>query len=334
MNARLKYKHTIDQCDVKDKATCKQFRKKRKQWMEWIGGDDPNSIIKQIYSVVWDYALFCTVNELRRIAAENPEDGIGFNGPVIRLFDAGFATTQATAIRRLIEWPARRPDRAVISIRTVLKDVRDNLGLITRENYICYDGLPYDYASVRDDLFARKHSGVPRRFTGVMPVDGPEGWPMSDRAHSAFDRLAQVKAENRLRTDVIKEDILDHLEAQLKPCDKVKMYVNKFIAHGAAPETRGALSADKHGLTLERLESCHKAIYGVASFINGQLLWESNIGGVPVPQFDHLKGIDMRWASEDGLVKAQEKWNEITKDVSRWDAGSLWPPGFEDDVSI
>lgn len=43
--------------------------------------------------------------ELRKIAATEPENGVGFNGPVIRLFDAGFATTQATNIRRLIEKP-------------------------------------------------------------------------------------------------------------------------------------------------------------------------------------------------------------------------------------
>jgi hypothetical protein len=64
---------------------------------------------------------------------------------------------------------------------------------------------------------------------------------MLERMHKNFDRLAQVRPGNRSRTDIIKEEILDHLEAQLKPCDKVKMYVNKFIAHGAAPETRGAL---------------------------------------------------------------------------------------------
>jgi hypothetical protein len=329
MNDRFAYKHSVDQCDVEDMAGCEQFRKKRRQWMEWLSGDDPHSIIKQIYSAVWDYALFCTVNELRRIAAENPEEGIGFNGPVIRLFDAGFATTQATAIRRLIEWPARRPDRKVISIRTVLKDIRDNISLITRENYVCYDGLPYDYEKVRDEAFAKlpvNESGV---SVGSMPISGPEGWPMAERMHKNFDRLAQVEPKKRSRTELIKEEIFDHLETLIKPCEKVKKYVDKFIAHGAAPETRGALAEDEGGLTLERIESCHKIIYRVASFINGQLLWESGIGGVPVSQYDHLKGLDMHWASEDGLIKAQEKWHEITKEVGNWDGGSLLPPNFK-----
>lgn len=329
MNNRFDYKHAVSQCDVTDKTACEQFREKRKQWMEWLSGDDPHSIIKQIYSTVWDYALFCTVNELRRIAAENPKEGIGFNSPVNRLFDAGFANTQATAIRRLIEWPARKPERAVISIRSVLKDIKDNLGFLTRENYICYDGLPYDYETVRDKAFARLHVNESGISTGSMPTSGPQGWPMSELMHKQFDRLARVTPENRSRTDFIGEDILDHLETQLKPCEKVKKYVDKFIAHGAAPETRSALTEDEYGVTLERIKSCHKIIYSVASFINGQLLWESNIGGVPVPQYDHLKGLDMRWASEASLIKAHEEWHKITKDVGEWDAESLWPVDFK-----
>jgi len=272
--------------------------------------------------------LFCIVNEHRRLAVEKPEDGIGFNGPALRLFDAGFATTQAMAIRRLIELPARRPDRSVISLRSVLKDIRNNLGLIARENYVLYDSLPYDYETVRDKAFAKLPRNESGPSAGVMPTSGPEGWPGSERMHKNFDRLTQVKPANRSRTDLIKEEIFDHLEAQIKPCEKVKKYVGKFIAHGAAPEPRGTLVTDERSLTLERIESCHKIIYKVASFINGQLLWGSNIGGVPVPQYDHLKGLDMKWASKENLKKAQEKWQEVTEEVEKWDTESLWPQGF------
>ena len=145
MSSRHDYKYSIDQCDILDKEKGEAFRLKRRQWMEWLSGKDPHTISNQIYSMLWDYALFCTVNELRRIAATEPESGVGFNGPVIRIFEAGFATTQATTIRRLIEKPKSDPKWAVISLRSILKDIEENLNLITRENYVCYDGLPYDY---------------------------------------------------------------------------------------------------------------------------------------------------------------------------------------------
>ena len=163
MLARLDYKFALDQCDLTDKVKGEEFRQKRMKWLFWLAGDDHHSIIKQIYSLLWDYALFCTVSELRRLAVEKPQSGIGFNGPIARLFDAGFVTTQATAIRRLTEWPSTRKNRAVISIRTLLQDIRVNLRLITRENYVCHDGLPYDFESVRDAAF----SNLPKDERGV-----------------------------------------------------------------------------------------------------------------------------------------------------------------------
>jgi hypothetical protein len=329
MSQRFDYKYSVDQCDVIDKERCEQYRQKRRQWAEWLAGDDPHAIIKQLYSVLWDYALFCTINELRRLAAEKPQKGIGFNGPVMRLFDAGFATTQATTIRRLIEWPSQRPGRAVISIRTVLKDMRENVALVTRENYVCHDGLPYDYRVIHNAAFSKLPIHQSKVSVGVMPTNGPEGWPMSERAHKNFDKLAQIDSSRRTRIDLINVDIFDNLESQIQACENVKKYVDKFIAHGAAPQTRESLAEDERGITLERIETCHETIYRVASFIFGNLIWESNIGGVPVPQFDHLKGLDNKWATKGRLDKARAKWDEINKKVSEWDSSQVWPDGVK-----
>lgn len=328
MLARLDYKFALDQCDLTDKVKGEEFRQKRMKWLFWLAGDDHHSIIKQIYSLLWDYALFCTVSELRRLAVEKPQSGIGFNGPIARLFDAGFVTTQATAIRRLTEWPSTRKNRAVISIRTLLQDIRVNLRLITRENYVCHDGLPYDFESVRDAAFSNLPKDERGVSVGVMPMSGPAGWPMAERMHKAFDKLAQVGQMNRSRTDLISDKIFDHLESHLEECDKVKKFVDKFIAHAADPDNRTGLATEERGLTLERLEACHKRIYRVVSFIYGILLWEANVGGVPVPQFDHLKGLDQRWADKNRLEEVSATWAAISKKVAAWDSETLWPPGY------
>ena len=328
MNKRFDYKYSIDQCDILEKGKGEAFRKKRLQWIEWLSGEDPLSISRQIHSMLWDHALFLTVNELRKIAATAPENEVGFNGPVIRLFDAGFATTQATTIRRLIEKPKKDPKWAVISLRRVLIDIEQNLDLITRENYVCYDGLPYDYDSVHQKWLSSlpvTKSGV---HVGSLPTQGPDAWPMAERVHRNFDILAQVNPKKRSRKDCIKIEVLEHLETEIKKCENIKKYVDKFIAHAAAPETRAGLTDEEKGLTLDRLEICHKIIYKVASFISGSLLWESSLGGLPVPQYDHLKNLDKSWVSLKNLEKASKKWDEFAKEVSKWDSSSLWPPGF------
>ena len=153
--------------------------------------------------------------------------------------------------------------------------------------------------------------------------------PTSERVHKHFDILAQVKPNDGKREDRIKVEVLEHLEAQIKKCENIKKYVDKFIAHAAAPETRAGLADEEKAITLERLETCHKMIYQVASFISGSLLWESNLGGLPVPQYDHLKNLEKSWVSVKNLKKARKKWDAFAKEVSKWDSTSLWPPGFK-----
>jgi len=75
--------------------------------------------------------------------------------------------------------------------------------------------------------------------------------------HKNFDRLSQVKPENRSRADLIKEEIFDYLEAHIKPCEKVKKYVDKFIAHGAAPETQTMLYI---GIDIQTRRDCSYAV--------------------------------------------------------------------------
>jgi hypothetical protein len=60
------------------------------------------------------------------------------------LFD-GHVATQVLAIRRLMD--DRNTD--IISLRRLVKDLRHSWTLFTRENYVCFDGLPYDYEAVQ-----------------------------------------------------------------------------------------------------------------------------------------------------------------------------------------
>lgn len=311
------YTYSINDLDIVDKEKGGAFRKKRLYWMDCLNGEDPNSILRQIYPLIWDYSLFCTVNELRRIAADGNQKAIGFNGPVIRLFDAGFVVTQSTGIRRLIEKPKKNPKWAVISLRSLIDDIEKYLDLITRENYVSYDGLPYDYESIQKKWIV----SAPK--LGAVATTGPDGWPMSERAHKNFDKLAQVDPKNRKRTDTIKKEVLERLELELIKCEDVKKYVDKFIAHAAAPETRTGLTKEQQGLNLDRLKEALKIIYAVASYLSGTFLWESSLGGVPTPQFDHLKNLDKPWATEEALNTAREKWNNFSKEVSTWDSTSF-----------
>jgi hypothetical protein len=331
MSNRFDYTYSIDQCDILDKGKGEALRQKRLIWMEWLNGQDPHSISHQIYSMLWDYALFCVVNELRRIAATEPDNGVSFNGPVVCLFDVGFVTTQAITIRRLIEKPKSNPQWAVISLRSILKDIKENTDLITRENYVCYDGLPYDHEAAHRQWLSKLPSDTGGVHVSWLPTSGPNAWHVSELVHENFDKLSGVEPENRKRTDVIRPDVFAFLESQIETCKDIKKYVDQFIAHASAPETRIGLPDDQRGITLDRLKAYHKTIYEVAGFISSQVLYESNLGGLPVPQFDHLVNLDKSWTTPRNLNRARQKWDEYAKEVSMWESASLWPPGCHKD---
>lgn len=85
---KLTYGYAVTECDVEDQRQLPLFRTKMSEWHELLFGDDLHSIWPQIHSMLWDAALFRTVNDLHRIAEEQPESDVGFN-PAVRLL--GFA---------------------------------------------------------------------------------------------------------------------------------------------------------------------------------------------------------------------------------------------------
>ena len=48
----------------------------------------------------------------------------------------------------------------IISLRRLVKDIRRHFALFTRENCVCFDGLPYDYEAVkRKEMMERVGKG-------------------------------------------------------------------------------------------------------------------------------------------------------------------------------
>ncbi len=256
------YEYQIEACDVLDKERVKQLREKRKEWISWLRGNDPHSIWRQITSLLWDDVLFRTVNDLRRHAAENPSAKVGFNGPVLRLFDVGFITTQVTTIRRLTDRQPKDPTKGVISLRRLVADIRVHRELLTREVYVAYDGLPYDPAPVQSAWIEKKAKDGTLEQVEWLETTGPNAWATSDMIHKNFDKLVKAATPvSRSRTDLISLDWFDWLDERLDVCNDIRKFTDKFVAHAAEPSSRSGLTAAQTGVTLDRLALCHKAIY-------------------------------------------------------------------------
>ena len=301
--------------DVLNTERLQKFLKKREEWLFCLNGDDQHSIWRQITSLLWDYALFKTIRELRVEAAQNPTEGIGFNAPVLRLLEAGFIVTQATGIRRLSEKQWRDPTKRVISLMALLGEIKTERELLTREVYLACHELPYDPAPAKKRFYdSLVSSGQIFSYVG-MDTSGPEAWASSERVHSHFDKLSNTSVAGRSRDDHIPIAWFDSLESKIKSSEDICVLTDKFIAHAAHPTSLVGLTKNQTQVTFSQLKACHQSIIEVATSVGVQILQDSIATTVPVPQFNLLENLDKQWIGEGGMSKARDIWQKNCDEI-------------------
>lgn len=284
-------------CDVEDKEALAAFRGCRKRWYEWLFGDDQHSISKRLTTIVWDDAIFRTLNEARRISAEHPSTENGFNADLLDLLDRSFVVNQVMALRRLTDPGFHDPKKGVISLERLLADIEENSHLLTREHYICFDGTPYDKLIHDNDQL--------RTF-------------MREEMHSTFDILSRTSATSRSRKDAVQPALLREVVKTLAACGDFRDYANKFIAHAAAPSTTRQRVSQETKVTLDKLDAAYRAVVRAASFVGTAILFERSLGDVPTPQYDHLENLDKPMVPPGGLDALAEFWQTRVDEVRMW----------------
>jgi hypothetical protein len=191
------YAYDIDQCDVpiERRNTLRRFRERRRLWLSWLHTDRIHPIWPTLHTMVWTEVAFGTLTALAVDSGEN-----ALNNPLLaEALLTGHVATQVLAIRRLMEdSPKER-----LSLRSLVKDLNRHAGLFTRENYVCFDGLPYDYGAVRDAWFI-ENAG--KRGQGSLRA--PRQYAAeSESLHMIFDKLAGIHPAKRSREDRLPRDL-------------------------------------------------------------------------------------------------------------------------------
>ncbi len=156
------------------------------------------------------------------------------------MLDQGYAATQVLAIRRLLD-----KGSDVLSLQRLLNDIQKQRDIITRENFVAYDGKPYD-----PDGWAAQPASVESQVFGVEAA-GFYPWLMSGVRHDLFDKLSGVSKANRSRSDKIKMSVFEKLQAKLRSVEAEKLITlgHKFFAHAADITTRGSLTRSGSALS-------------------------------------------------------------------------------------
>jgi hypothetical protein len=307
-----RYKSSIEECDVHDRNALIRYRAKRDLWLGWYEHNttEPHSIQQQLFSMIFIDLTYRTVTSSRG-RAEGGANMAAKSGILAHLLDQGYVANQVLAIRRLLD-----PRHDVISLRRLLNDLSKNRNLLSREIYVCYDGLPYD-----PDSWQRL---PPTQETNMWGLEAPslDKYLGSRSRHEMFDRLAGVSLLARARTDRIRDAVFDRLEEWVRasPADKFLKLSHKFFAHAAEPSSRGTLAYS--GIKLADVALIQRALVRVERAITDQVLFiAEGRDVVPMPPLGLFKGLDSPYASTDSVEMMYRQWDELSKERDNWTQG-------------
>jgi hypothetical protein len=300
------YQFPVERCDVPAGrcALLTEYRAFRRKCLEYLRGDVPSSVMNQVYHLAWHTAVFRTLNEARRLEPDRL-----VNGAMWELLTEGYANIMTLGIRRLVD-----KDPRTDSVWNVITQIERRPELLRRENFVCFDGLPYDHARV---LRARVRSAdFANGKVSYVPTTGPEAWGISQLMHEAFDALAGYP-ERRRRLDTVHPEILEKLKAMLnhETVVTVRTMADRVVAHAERIGEEEMLPI----VTYDTIDTALKHVVGAASFLSSHFFYDTAFGSVvPVPQFNVLEALDQPWVTTGNLPALHEHWHQISNAMGDW----------------
>lgn len=317
------YEYTVEQCDVPKvrRAVLGEYRQFRRKCLEYLRDDVDTSVMNQVHDLAWHTAVFRTLNEARRL---EPDRAV--NGVMWELITAGYTNLMTLGIRRLVDRDPRTD-----SVWNVIAQVEKRPELLRRENFVCYDGLPYDSAAA-----FQKHVHSPGFVSGQakwVSTTGPDAWGTSELLQKSFDALAGYPA-NRKRLDHVQPAILSALKARLshESIEAVCTMADRVVAH--AERIAEASQAVPTTVTYNTIDTALENIVRVANFLSTNFFNDAAFGSiVPVPQFNVLEALDQPWVKAENLPALYEHWQKVSETMDQWayntHAGFLPPNPYE-----
>jgi len=297
-----------------------ELKAKYDEWREWLYGDDIHSICRQIRTMIWDAAVFHSMNELRRYTSLDKNGEPMNNGMVHSFINRSFFDTQVSAIRRLLDKETQTGPRSVISLWRLVDDMQKNSRLLTRQNIIATLGYPYDYQATEAELYRQRMTGS----------DGERVFAKkhifcvhSKHVHKNIDVITGISSDKRASGDAVPVTFFEWAKERLNStCQEINTYVNKFFAHSATPESREIAKANDINVTYGHILEAHKVICEVTDLLCRCFFNRSHGGYLPTVAYDQFEHLDKPWATEETVQKLRKHWREYHKHIEasgQWD---------------
>ncbi len=187
---------------------------------------------------------------------------------------------------------------------------------MTRENYVCHDGLPF-----QAETWKGQPHGIETEIWGDE-APGLEHFFGSRMRHEMFDKLSGVLPTARERGDLIKEEVFEKLKRLLLngKAEEIVLLSHKFFAHAATEDSRGTLAFS--GIKLSDVDEIQRAFVRVEHAITDVLLFIA-IGRqvVPMRPLGMYKGLEHPYASGESIKNMDEIWDRLERERNQWTQG-------------
>lgn len=264
--------------------------------------------------MLFETLIYKCILKARSIAPKDRKGRIKLSGAVHYLIDKCFFNNQLMTIRRLTD-----KGQDVVSLCKLLNQMKGNCEHLTRRNYFMIlqeQGYEYDYSEIKkkQDEYVEKNL----RMGEVIGIPNELNWKKSEMLHSKFDKLSKSKACNRNPEDIIDNSIFDKLLNELDCCEKLRDYIDHFVAHSLKPEKIEKLDDETLRATFEHLWKAQKIICKVTKFIGLYLLGLVDYGLLPLPHGSFLQYIEEPLISKEEKTKLREEEDEFRKEIHSW----------------
>lgn len=282
------YKYGLEECDVPEvrRAALSEYRTFRRKCLEYIRGPIDNSVMNQVHDLAWHTAVFRTLNEARRLEPERL-----VNGTLWELAAAGYTNLMSIGMQKLVD-----RDHRADSLWNLVTQVESRHELLSREEFVCYDGLPFDYETASES----------------------EVRAMSEELHKAFDKLSGVSAAERRREDRIQPSVLAAVKEGLShpAIERVCMLEIRRIAHAdRLSESSGPIPTAIY----DDIDQALRQIVKMANLFSMALFHDAPFGPVvPAPEFDVLEALDQPWITTVNIPALHEYWRKLSDSMDVW----------------
>ena len=290
-------------------------------WRNCLSGKDENSIWHTTVQMTWDTAMFRFLWESWNISKQKNPNQPKINHYIYEFILRGYFTTMSAAIRRLIDDYDLRGVKGVFSLTAILKDIGKNREYLTRKKYFQLRNLPYDTEVVEkseQEWLLSHRMWVEEDLPIPVEIDSMP----SKNGHSYFDRLSNKTIMNRSPDDIIDERVIDVLKAKLSTCNDVKVYVKKFIAHAATPDSREKINIEQYGISLKNIWNAQKLLFEVTQLLAEALFGEHYLPLMPLSPVA-FEFWDVPLLESEDLPKLIEVYNKFKSETSQWGEGGV-----------